>query len=65
MQYIGRKTAPDSVSMPWDKMIDRKVKSSDNEDTGKVVTIAPVGYDLIQDSLNRVYPISSIYVKIL
>jgi hypothetical protein len=37
---VGRKTAPDSVAMSWDKIIDRKVKSSDNEDVGKVESIA-------------------------
>jgi hypothetical protein len=42
--YAGGSTAkiaPDSVAMPWDKIIDRKVKSSDNEDIGKVESIAP------------------------
>ena len=39
--YAGTSaTTPDSVAMPWDKIIDRKVKSSDNEDLGKVESIA-------------------------
>jgi hypothetical protein len=39
--YAGKSaTSPDSVAMPWDKIIDRKVKSSDNEDMGKVESIA-------------------------
>jgi len=40
--YAGTSTgtASDSVAMPWDKIIDRKVKSSDNEDMGKVESIA-------------------------
>lgn len=33
-------TTPDSVAMPWDKIIDRKVKSTDNEDLGKVESVA-------------------------
>ena len=33
-------TTPDSVAMPWDKIIDRKVKSSDSEDLGKIESIA-------------------------
>ncbi len=41
-------TAPDSVAVPWDKTIDRKVKSSDNEDIGKVESIAP-GYVEVKD----------------
>jgi hypothetical protein len=33
--------APDnSVGMPWDKIIDKKVKSSDNQDLGKVQSVA-------------------------
>src|SRR5215208_1596462 len=32
--------ADDSVGMPWDKIIDKKVKSSDNEDLGKVQSVA-------------------------
>ena len=40
--YAGTSTgtASDSVAMPWDKTNDRKVKSSDNEDMGKVESIA-------------------------
>ena len=30
----------DSVGMPWEKIIDKKVKSSDNEDLGKVQSVA-------------------------
>jgi hypothetical protein len=30
----------DSVAMSWDKIIDKKVKSSDNEDMGKVESVA-------------------------
>jgi hypothetical protein len=30
----------DKVSVPWDKVIDKKVKSSDNKDLGKVKSIA-------------------------
>jgi hypothetical protein len=32
--------AEDSVGMPWEKIIDKKVKSSDNEDLGKVQSVA-------------------------
>ena len=32
--------AEDSVSMPWDKIIDKKVKSSDDQDLGKVQSVA-------------------------
>ena len=32
--------AEDSVGMPWDKIIDKKVKSSDNQDLGKVQSVA-------------------------
>lgn len=33
-------TIPDAVAMPWDKIVDRKVKSTDNEDLGKVESVA-------------------------
>lgn len=33
-------TIPDAVAMPWDKIIDRKVKSTDDEDLGKVESVA-------------------------
>jgi hypothetical protein len=33
-------TIPESVAMSWDKAIDRKVKSSDDEDIGKVESVA-------------------------
>ena len=33
-------TIPDAVAMPWDKIIDRKVKSADDEDIGKVESVA-------------------------
>ena len=32
--------AEDSVGMPWDKIIDKKVKSSDDQDLGKVKSVA-------------------------
>jgi hypothetical protein len=32
--------AEDSVGMPWDKIIDKKVKSSDDQDLGKVQSVA-------------------------
>ena len=32
-------TIPNSVAMSWDKIIDKKVKSSDNEDMGKVESV--------------------------
>jgi hypothetical protein len=33
-------SSPSSVPVPWDKIIGRKVKSSDNEDIGKVESIS-------------------------
>jgi hypothetical protein len=34
----------DSVGMPWEKIIDKEVKSSDKEDLGKVQSIRPSVY---------------------
>lgn len=55
--YAGRgtsaATAPDSVAMPWDKIIDRKVKSSDNHDVGKVESIAPSYIEVKEGALHK------------
>jgi hypothetical protein len=57
-------TAPDSVSMPWDKIIDRKVKSSDNEDMGKVESIAPNYVEVKEGSVHKKhYFIPKYYVQ--
>ncbi|MFY9797612.1 MAG: hypothetical protein WAJ93_18145 [Candidatus Nitrosopolaris sp.] len=55
-------TAPASVAMPWDKIIDRKVKSSDNEDMGKVESIAPNYVEVNEGSVHKK---TLFYTKIL
>jgi hypothetical protein len=42
--------AEDSVAMPWDKIIDKKVKSSDDQDLGKVQSVA-TNYIELQEGL--------------
>ena len=57
-------TTPDSVAMPWDKIIDRKVKSSDNEDMGKVQSIAPSYVEVKEGSVHKKrYFIPKYYVQ--
>ncbi|HET8687255.1 MAG TPA: hypothetical protein VFM18_11425, partial [Methanosarcina sp.] len=57
-------TAPDSVAMPWDKIIDRKVKSSDNEDMGKVESIAPSYVEVKEGTVHKKrYFIPKYYVE--
>jgi hypothetical protein len=57
-------TAPDSVAMPWDKIIDRKVKSSDSEDMGKVESIAPSYIEVKEGSVHKKrYFIPKYYVQ--
>src|SRR5207245_3962924 len=46
-------TAADSVAMPWDKIIDRKVKSSDNKDMGKVQSIAPSYVEVKEGAVHK------------
>ena len=38
--FYSNMTAEDTVGLPWDKIIDKKVKSSDGHDLGKVESIA-------------------------
>ena len=57
-------TTPASVAMPWDKIIDRKVKSSDNEDVGKVESIAPSYVEVKEGSVHKKrYFIPKYYVQ--
>ena len=61
--YAGIST-PDSVAMPWDKIIDRKVKSSDNEDIGKVESIAPNYVEVKEGTVHKKhYFIPKYYVQ--
>jgi hypothetical protein len=61
---VGRKTTPDSVAMPWDKIIARKVKSSDDEDIGKVESIAPSYVEVKEGSVHKKhYFIPKYYVQ--
>jgi hypothetical protein len=66
--YAGASTsakiAPDSVAMPWDKIIERKVKSSDNEDIGKVESIAPNYVEVKEGTVHKKrYFIPKYYVQ--
>jgi hypothetical protein len=57
--YAGR-----SVAMSWDKIIDRKVKSSDNEDIGKVESIAPDYVEVKEGAVHKKhYFIPKYYVQ--
>jgi hypothetical protein len=57
-------TAADSVPMPWDKIIHRKVKSSDNEDMGKVESVAPSYVEVKGGSVHKKrYFIPKYYVQ--
>jgi hypothetical protein len=50
--------------MPWDKIIDRKVKSSDNEDIGKVESIAPNYVEVKEGAVHKKhYFIPKYYVQ--
>jgi hypothetical protein len=58
------KTAPDSVAMPWDKIIDRKVKSSDDEHIGKVESVAPSYVEVKEGAVHKKrYFIPKYYVQ--
>ena len=46
-------TIPNSVAMSWDKIIDKKVKSSDNEDMGKVESVAANYVELKERALHK------------
>ena len=57
-------TTPDSVAMPWDKIIDRKVKSSDDHDMGKVESIAPSYIEVKEGAIHKKrYFIPKYYVQ--
>ena len=57
-------TTPDSVAMPWDKIIDRKVKSSDDHDMGKVESIAPSYVEVKEGAVHKKrYFIPKYYVQ--
>ena len=62
--HRSAKTAPDSVAMPWDKIIDRKVKSSDDEDIGKVESVAPSYVEVKEGAVHKKrYFIPKYYVQ--
>src|SRR5207245_8828151 len=57
-------TIPDSVAMPWDKIIDRKVKSSDDHDMGKVESIASSYVEVKEGAVHKKrYFIPKYYVQ--
>jgi hypothetical protein len=57
-------TIPDSVAMPWAKIIDRKVKSSDGHDMGKVESIAPSYVEVKEGAVHKKrYFIPKYYVQ--
>jgi hypothetical protein len=57
-------TIPDAVAMSWDKIIDRKVKSSDNEDLGKVESVAVNYVEVKEGALHKKrYFIPKYYVE--
>lgn len=43
----------DSVGMPWEKVIDKDVKSSDKEDLGKVQSIGPYYIEVKEGSVRK------------
>jgi hypothetical protein len=54
----------DSVGMPWEKVIDKKVKSSDKEDLGKVQSIGPHYIEVKEGSVRKKqYFIPKYYVQ--
>ena len=57
-------TTPDSVAMPWDKIIDRKVKASDDHDMGKVESIASSYIEVKEGAVHKKrYFIPKYYVQ--
>jgi hypothetical protein len=55
---------PDSVTMPWAKIIDRKVKSSDGHDMGKVESIASSYVEVKEGAVHKKrYFIPKYYVQ--
>ena len=57
-------TMPDAVAMSWDKIIDRKVKSTDNEDLGKVESVAVNYVEVKEGALHKKrYFIPKYYVE--
>jgi hypothetical protein len=53
-QYPSQQgSSPSSVAMPWDKIIDKKVKSSDNKDLGKVESIAANYIEVKEGSVHK------------
>jgi hypothetical protein len=46
-------TITDSLAMSWDKIIDKKVKSNDNEDMGKVESVAANYVEVKEGALHR------------
>ena len=43
----------DSVGMPWEKVIDKEVKSSDKQDLGKVQSIGPHYVEIMEGSVRK------------
>ena len=50
----GGATSQDMVGLPWEQVIDKKVKSSDNQDMGKVESISTY-YTEVKDGRNHYY----------
>jgi hypothetical protein len=46
-------SSPSSVAMPWDKIMDKKVKSSDNKDLGKVESISANYIEVKEGSVHK------------
>jgi hypothetical protein len=46
-------SSPSSVATPWDKIMDKKVKSSDNKDLGKVESISANYIEVKEGSVHK------------
>ncbi|MGC1927953.1 MAG: hypothetical protein WA667_03190 [Candidatus Nitrosopolaris sp.] len=46
-------SSPSSVAMPWDKIMDKRVKSSDNKDLGKVQSISANYIEVKEGSVHK------------
>jgi hypothetical protein len=57
-------SSPSSVAMPWDKIIDKKVKSSDNKDLGKIESISANYVEVKEGSVHKKrYYVPKYYVQ--
>jgi hypothetical protein len=57
-------SSDDSVGLRWENTIDKKVKSSDNEDLGKVQSLAPYYIEISEGSVRKKrYFVPRYYIK--